>query len=567
MSTRFHSILALGGLLLCLPVFGDSIVNSKHNLSLSGPGDLKAATETEVCIFCHTPHNATSEAPLWNRHSSGATYIPYNSTTMKARVGQPTGSSKLCLSCHDGTVALGLVRSRPTPIQFQRGIVGLPADRRSNLGTDLSDDHPVSFTYDSALALESGQLQDPATLNQRVRLDPNKQLQCTSCHDPHDNRYGNFLVQDNIASGLCLQCHNMTFWTQSEHRISGAVMNWQTFDPPWPKTNHTTVAANGCESCHAPHNAGTRQRLLNFAETAARPQPTCLACHNGRVAGFDIKSEFNKFSMHDLTLNLGAHDPTEDVVPAMRHVACADCHNPHAARSGAATAPTASGPLAGVRGVTAAGTPVQTITRQSELCYRCHGDSLSNARIYVDRQNPQPNLRLAFSTANASFHPVEAAGKNLNVPSLLNPWRTTSMMYCTDCHNNNQGPNAGGTGPNGPHGSTYAPILERQQVFDTGPENPAAYALCYKCHDRNTVLNETRSFKYHRLHVQEENASCTTCHDPHGVQGNARLINFDTKYVTANRNGQLSYLSTGPFSGTCSLRCHGVNHNNMRYSP
>src|ERR1041385_334859 len=91
----------------------DTVLNSKHNLSVTGPGTVKATTETEVCIFCHTPHRATGEQPLWNHAGSAATYTPYSSSTLKAAVGQPTGASKLCLSCHDGTVALGLVNSRP----------------------------------------------------------------------------------------------------------------------------------------------------------------------------------------------------------------------------------------------------------------------------------------------------------------------------------------------------------------------------------------------------------------------------------------------------------------------
>ena len=63
-------------------------------------------------MFCHTPHgaNAAAPTPLWNRELSGATYIPYNSSSIEAvGIGQPGGSSKLCLSCHDGTIAIGSV--------------------------------------------------------------------------------------------------------------------------------------------------------------------------------------------------------------------------------------------------------------------------------------------------------------------------------------------------------------------------------------------------------------------------------------------------------------------------
>ena len=188
---RVSIVLVLGcGLLLAASSLrADSIVNSKHNLAISGPGDIKAVTETEICIFCHTPHQKTGEAPLWNHRMPVQHYTPYKSSTLKATdVNQPTGASKLCLSCHDGTVALGMVSSRSAPIAMQSGITTLPA-RRSRLGTDLSDDHPVSFRYGAALATANLQLKDPSTLNQRVRLDADGQMQCTSCHDPHNNQY------------------------------------------------------------------------------------------------------------------------------------------------------------------------------------------------------------------------------------------------------------------------------------------------------------------------------------------------------------------------------------------
>jgi hypothetical protein len=126
------------GVLVARFVAADSIINSKHDLSAAGPGPIKAKSETEVCMFCHTPHKAAREAPLWNRYSSGATYAPYTSTTVKAAIGQPTGASKLCLSCHDGTVALGMIRSRSATIAFENDVTYLPAGK-TNLGTNLAD--------------------------------------------------------------------------------------------------------------------------------------------------------------------------------------------------------------------------------------------------------------------------------------------------------------------------------------------------------------------------------------------------------------------------------------------
>ncbi|MBL9135354.1 MAG: hypothetical protein JNK85_05780 [Verrucomicrobiales bacterium] len=535
----------------------DSIVNSRHNLSASGPGPVRASTETEVCIFCHTPHGASGEAPLWNRTSSGANYTTYLSSTTKAAIGQPTGSSRLCLSCHDGTIALGMVQSRTEPIPMSGGITTMPNGHPAHLGTDLSDDHPISFVYSSSLAAANGQLRDPSALSGRVRLE-NGQLQCTTCHDPHDDANGSFLVMPNTASALCLECHAPNQWAGSSHATSSRTWNGSTPDP-WPHTALTTVSDNACENCHRPHSAGTPERLLNFATE----EDNCTACHNGNVASKNVEAVFNKSSVHPIHLTTHVHDPTEDPVNAARHVECVDCHNPHASNGRPASAPNASGALDGVTGITVDGTVTRPLQKEFELCFRCHGDSLSRGPSLINRQFPETNTRVEFSPTSASFHPVAAVGKNPDVPSLLAPWTTSSMMYCTDCHNNDQGPNAGGTGPAGPHGSAFAPILERNLVLtDNQAESATAYALCYKCHSRTSILAD-RSFP-HKKHVQEERSACTTCHDPHGVAGQTQLINFNLNYVTP-RNGRIEFVKTGRFNGNCTLVCHGESHNAESY--
>ena len=111
-----------------------------------GPGSIKASTETRACIFCHTPHGASSDPPLWNRYSSGANYSTYHSSTAKASVGQPTGASKLCLSCHDGA---------------NPDYLWMTDDKKFEEG-ELVKRHPISFVYDSALANLDGGLKDPS---------------------------------------------------------------------------------------------------------------------------------------------------------------------------------------------------------------------------------------------------------------------------------------------------------------------------------------------------------------------------------------------------------------------
>jgi predicted CXXCH cytochrome family protein len=549
----------------CLPALqADSIVNSKHNLAVSGTGDLKASGETEICIFCHTPHQASGEAALWNHQMPVQQYTPYSSSTMKATdVRQPTGSSKVCLSCHDGTVALGMVHSRSTPIPMQGGVLAMPL-RRSQLGTDLSDDHPISFRYDVALASANPQLKDPSSLNQRVRLDDNSQMQCTSCHDPHNNQFGKFLVQDNTGSALCTTCHSQNRWDQSVHKTSVATWNGQGPNP-WPHPTGQTVAANACGSCHTPHQAGTRQRLLNYAVA----EQNCFACHNGNVAQANIQNEFNKFSGHPVIGTSSLHDEAEDPVNPPRHASCVDCHNPHAVQSSPPGNAYASGSIVGVKGMSAAGSLVNPVTREAELCYRCHADSVARRAAVVARQFSETNKRLQFATANASFHPVETVGRNQSVPSLISPWTISSRMTCTDCHNNDQGPGAGGTGPRGPHGSSFSPLLESSMQFtDFSPESSGTYASCYKCHSRDSILAD-QSFQAvnglgqprgHNYHIVTVQASCTTCHDSHGVVSTPHLMNFNSSYVTPSSNGRLEYVSTGTLSGNCSLTCHGKDH-------
>jgi predicted CXXCH cytochrome family protein len=559
-----------------------AVSTTKHNLSISGPGTVKASSESQICIFCHTPHNAAPNSPLWNRRSTGSVFTPYSSTTAIATPGQPTGASILCLSCHDGTIALGEILSSSTAISMAGGVSTMPVGA-GRLGTDLSDDHPISFNYTAALASQRGELVNPSTLTGAVKLDRNGQLQCTSCHNPHDDTNGKFLVMANTRSALCQSCHVKNFWLQSSHSTSNAT--WSGVAPdPWPNSTLTTVANNACLNCHKPHSAGGRQRLLN----SAVEESNCSACHNGHVAAKDIMSEFNKFSRHPITNTSGVHDPKEPAVVSARHVECYDCHNPHAAR--AAATGNLAGPLTGVRGVNASGSEVNPVTREYEVCFRCHADSTNKPAARTARLFPQTNVRLEFDTANPSYHPVEGAGKNPNVPSLAGApagLTTSSTINCSDCHNNDSGPKAGGVGPNGPHGSTYAPLLVRQYLTaDPTIESASTYALCYNCHNRTSILGN-QSFPRHSFHIgggtrmgggmggggmggmASINAPCNNCHDPHGIsitQGNnSKLINFNTGVVSPSSSGILRFESLGTYSGRCYLSCHGMNHNPCTY--
>lgn len=551
---RWIGALALAGALLCAcPVRAD-ITTTKHNLSASGPGTVKAATEAQICVFCHAPHNSAPSAPLWNRQAQGSSYTPYTSSTAKANAGQPTGSSLLCLSCHDGTIALGNVLSRTTPIAMAGGVTTMPTTSPSRLGTDLSGDHPISIAYTSTLAATRGELADPSTLTGAVRLDFTGQMQCSACHDAHNDSYGKFLVMPNQASALCQVCHVKNYWSLSDHRLSGKT--WNGVAPnPWPHTSGTTVAANACEGCHRPHTAPGKKWLQN----AATEEGNCYPCHNANVAAQNIQTEFTKVSIHPVANYTGVHDPAEPAVVQARHVECVDCHNPHASN---ASAGTLAGSLIGVRGVDINGVAINSSTAEYQICFRCHADSTGQPAPLVARQIVQLNTRVEFATANPSFHPVAGPGKSANVPSLIAPWTVSSIVKCGDCHNNNTGPGAGGTGPKGAHGSINVRLLERPYALTSAA---TAGDICYKCHSQTVITRESPHNRSEHLRY-----GCKACHEPHGIsatQGNttknSRLINLSTSDNTPVGTPAQLYIDT--VARKCYLNCHGEGHNGRSY--
>ncbi|HEB56545.1 MAG TPA: hypothetical protein ENI98_09615 [Gammaproteobacteria bacterium] len=346
------------------------IAHTVHNLSASGPGTVTATTESQICVFCHTPHDADQvpAAPLWNRALSGSTYTPYSSASMDAvGLNQPGGSSKLCLSCHDGTLALGAVNVLDGQSNVNIAMSGtsttggmppgsgIQTGFTRDLGTNLTNDHPVSFPYDSTLASADGELRDPALVShignrvagQSSPLVPleNGELQCVSCHDPHIrdsnsavnikflrlNRFqissplgGNFDRNNDI---ICLACHDKLgqAWAMSAHadqtvadEIYSSTAATQRDFPA-----NIQVWEAGCLNCHDTHTVqGSRRLLREGTDSLATPksggnsaiEETCYQCHSsdGSVllgqggAGFpvpDIKTDFISIRRMPITNN------------------------------------------------------------------------------------------------------------------------------------------------------------------------------------------------------------------------------------------------------------------------
>ncbi len=538
-----------------------------------------ASREAGVCVFCHTPHNANPQAGLWSHRLSAVTYRLYESPTLQAHVNQPTGASRLCLSCHDGTLALGDLRARPRGVRITSG----PLRGSASLGTDLSDDHPISFVYDMELVNRNGQLADPGSLPKQVRLEPSGELQCPSCHEPHEEKYEKFLVMDNRGGRLCTTCHRLDGWRDSSHATSGASQRGPGSNP-WPHTSFLTVADNGCANCHQQHAAGHPEWLLLNAAVSEG----CFTCHDGSLASKDIRGAFLAVSVHPIEPTESLHQPNEDPLIMKRHVACGDCHEPHSLRTSARASGAGDQASLGsmdvfgaVDGVDASGTRIRRARAEYEVCYKCHGlqeqgTSLTMSGLLLTRQDDVTNVRLQFSTDNASFHPVEAIGQNPTIQGLEASYTPSSLLTCTDCHNSSESDTPGGQGPRGPHGSVYEPILIREyQVEDPSTESFQSYALCYRCHNRGALLSDAGGFP-HSTHVigqhpnnpSDEGASCVVCHDAHGSRQNPFLINFlvrgstGTEVVTpASGNKKIEFQPRGAGgTGNCSLTCHGASH-------
>ena len=198
----------------------------------NSPHDFSAAANTwnhrtgEMCRVCHVPHDhgrtlATQAALgtsglLWNRTLSVVDYTLYSSPTLTGAIGQPTGTAKMCLGCHDGTVALQAFDSGGVGTTY---IQNIDADYRVpsiDNGTNLKGTHPISIVYDESDLGLVGILGTAIGGETLANVLDGGKVQCSSCHDVHDSPgesvNGTHLlrVQNNDTanpSGLCVVCH------------------------------------------------------------------------------------------------------------------------------------------------------------------------------------------------------------------------------------------------------------------------------------------------------------------------------------------------------------------------
>jgi predicted CXXCH cytochrome family protein len=222
------------------PMPGTGIKSTSHDLSMSsGKGATWAPnsdpTLDRICIYCHAPHNTYKAGdgdltyyPLWNHQlSTIASYALYDNGTddpngishqLNATLGQPNSVSKLCLSCHDGDVAIGAYGYAPQSSIGTTTVKATDADRIWVGGgvNGLANHHPISFDYEAVAAIDDEIKTSDSILlgnnpNQLAISDLlwNNKMECSSCHDVHNTKNAGFkfLWVEDINSNLCLSCH------------------------------------------------------------------------------------------------------------------------------------------------------------------------------------------------------------------------------------------------------------------------------------------------------------------------------------------------------------------------
>ncbi len=370
--------------------------------------------------------------------------------------------------------------------------------------------------------------------------------------------------------------------------------------------SYGTVAKNGCSSCHTTHNAQVSNSLLRAAD-----DQVCLTCHNGS----SNTSPPTPNILAEMVAPKNGHVFAPDNTPHRahesallnqnRHAACVDCHNPHSSLRVATFPPAPAVRLSqnlveGVSGTDGI-TVVNPAVNQYENCLRCHSSSTGKRvkasfgylPLRVVSASDPLNVIPEFSATATSSHPVMHDRMSPFPQPSLRPYmlnldgrsagrNMSSRILCTDCHNSDDNREFGGKGPNGPHGSIFAHILERRYEFSQAPApgklitnlfpnpglsaeggpNGGPYALCAKCHDLARIMNSS-SFTEHARHVEQDGFSCSVCHTAHGMGTQSgsisgeRLVNFDAKVVAPNGATPISYNHA---TNSCSLVCHNYPH-------
>ena len=391
MGKRNINIFALLFSFLAVSFASGTILNTKHNLSATGPGTIKATSEQEVCVFCHIPHNAQPGKPLWNRAMPTSSYIMYESEYLKRTnyplpadlgitEGTPGSLSRQCLSCHDGTVAIGgvyLVRGTllGNTLIDMMGVNTdgtMPTTATGFIGTDLTIHHPVGIEYDptnvKTFGVGSKTIELKTTPDAPLKLysySGKQYVECSSCHDPHLENFKFLRVNSSTNNAVnvkntCMSCHDKNPDTYSTvHKTATSSYLDTNVQTRYNNGGAVTVSNLYCANCHTPHNGQGKPYLLRQVEqntcymgaSGTRNTAPCHGTGSTLPTNKQIESVLDRPFAHPVNTIDGIHTNFDTLYgygstetdPASshsvkwstsKHAECMDCHNQHRAGAG-----------------------------------------------------------------------------------------------------------------------------------------------------------------------------------------------------------------------------------------
>ena len=417
---------------------------------------------------------------------------------------------------------------------------------------------------------------------------------CEQCHDGHGSRRGidnggpfdRTLFAPNDDE-LCFECHS----SASPGRVYPGNVQWaasahaQSSDMVWPGPDpapREPSDAGKCINCHDPHGAADAAGTIP-SMTRRREESLCVGCHNGSPAP-DVNAQFEKEFRHPVSLTK-KHNADEAAIETPscfaatpinnRHAECGDCHNPHIANDDSipATAPDAARRNFGVSRVTVANGAAGSVptynwraaddpshARQFEICFKCHSS-------WTQLPGSSPDLARLTNPNNASYHPIQAEGKNaIAAASFVSGWTWDRLVYCTDCHGSDE------PSTRGPHGSANRFLLKRPAPATSALQPMAPSDLCFSCHRHEVYADSaadaaTQSAsrfnlparRGHAYHTGSQDVPCYACHATHGAVSQPALI------ATGRMPGIVIYTQNAG-GGSCTPTCHETRTYSANYA-
>ncbi|MCX7872116.1 MAG: cytochrome c3 family protein [Verrucomicrobiae bacterium] len=493
-------------------------------------------------IKCSTCHNQHSQAnPPFE--SDAPNYAGIGTGSGRHFMAIDNSSGQLCLECHQAY----------------------------NVTNVSQGSHPVGITIPDTAGFKI-----PANLP--LNSADNK-IRCLTCHVTHKSPVADGKLLRLNAADLCNECHTRQTNTNLAHLHAQTGILWTggqygSYAPAVTALSIDGKSQKGtCINCHRAHGfpntsntSSTYSMLLVENE-----QNLCITCHDGNPSTPDVRTDFYKTYRHPVTSYTARHSQAEYSDPTRygvtnRHSECVDCHNPHLVEKDVTPPlkPYVSGKLKGVARVSVTNISTTTVNftfrppsdpapiKEYEICFTCHSS-------FTTQPVGQSNLALEFNTLNASYHPVEAPGKNTNINqnAFVNGWRGDSIMYCSDCHQSDN-PEV-----KSPHGSQYRYILKKPYTASSSSRTMSNNEICFDCHNYDTYANDQANNtikaysrfnppaynRGHTYHVGNRRYPCYACHDTHGSANQRFLL------ITGRNPGMNSYTMTAN-GGTCAPTCH-----------